>query len=133
MMILLILALMINAMQHYRQIEQDNFIDYERENAVSAALIFLVGVIHFITGGSAASTFSLFIMAPSLRWIVHDLTLNYLRGLPWDYLGTRSKLDNMLRRWQQSTNVHFIFLKVVALVVSFAIAFLFFTVWYHYL
>lgn len=123
-MILLILTLTINAMQHYRQIEQDNFIDYQRENLISASLIVLVGIVGFLTGRSVRATLSVYILAPSVRWIVHDLTLNYLRGLPWDYLGTRSQLDIMLRRWQQSTNVHFIFLKVVALIVSMTIAFL---------
>lgn len=121
-MSLLILILVINAISHYVQISNNQFINYRRENAISASLIIAAAVVVALTSCSYIAGFTLILCAPALRWIVHDLTLNYLRGLRWDYIGHRSKIDRYLHSWQVLTSVHFIWLKLFALMVSVALA-----------
>lgn len=33
------------------------------------------------------------VVLPSLRWMVHDLSMNIIRGRAWDYVGEGSYLD----------------------------------------
>lgn len=117
-MILLILALVLNACVHFRKIARNEFIQYGHENIESGFLIVGTVLIQMIFGLHWIDGIGLLIMAPSLRWFVHDLTLNYLRGVRWDYLGTRSNLDKFLRRVQNKTGLHFIFVKAALVGVS---------------
>lgn len=114
----LILILMLNSMIHFRKISRNEFIQYGPENLLSAVLIISVVAAQYLAGISLHDAIGLVIVAPALRWIIHDLTLNYLRGLRWDYLGTRSKLDRLLRRFQNKTGLHYIVVKAALLGVS---------------
>lgn len=44
-----------------------------------------------------------FTLLPALRWIMHDFLLNWFRGLPYDYLGSASKLDILGKSYDQFT------------------------------
>ena len=114
-MITLILILVLNACYHFRQIARNEFIRYDRENAISAVLIVAAIGVQYWAGLHWVDAVGLVAISPALRWIVHDLVLNYLRGLAWDYLGTRSKMDKFLRRFQNKTGLHFIFVKAALL------------------
>lgn len=114
----LLLIMVLNACVHFRKIARNEFIQYGSENIGSAFAILGTVWIEFALGVSWQNALGLIIMAPSLRWFVHDLTLNYLRGLAWDYLGTRSKLDKFLRRFQNKTGLHFMFVKAALVGVS---------------
>lgn len=111
----LILAMILNSIIHFRKISDNKFIQYGPENIGSAFVIVGVVCIEFALGLSWQDAAGLLIVAPSLRWIIHDLTLNYLRGLAWDYIGTRSKLDRFLRAFRTKTGLHFIFVKAALL------------------
>ena len=117
-MVSLMLMMVLNACVHFRKISRNEFIQYGHENIESGFLIVATILVQIIFGLHWLDGIGLLIMAPSLRWFVHDLTLNYLRGLAWDYLGTRSKLDKFLRRFQNKTGLHFIFVKAALIGVS---------------
>ena len=117
-MIPLILIMVLNACIHFRKIAQNQFIQYSPENIGSAFVIVGVVWIEFALGLSWQDAVGLIIVAPPLRWIIHDLTLNYLRGLAWDYIGTRSKLDRFLRAFRTKTGLHYILVKAALIGVS---------------
>lgn len=117
-MALLLLTIVINAMIHFRKIARHEFIQYNPENLFSTVLILAVIAAQYWAGQNWVDSIGLLIVAPALRWIVHDITLNYLRGLAWDYLSTRSKLDKFLRTFQNKTGLHFIFVKAALIGVS---------------
>lgn len=60
------------------------------------------------------------VLVPGVRWIVHDLLLNWFRGLPWDYFGKEvysAKTDKLLM-WGMDRGVGPFGLKLIALLVN---------------
>lgn len=114
----LILALVLNAISHYKKIGNNEFIHYPSENLTSFVVIVFVVLFEYFITRSLIHCAGLIVLAPSVRWIVHDLMLNWLRGLEWDYLGTRSRLDRFLRAFRNKIGLHYILVKAIALGVS---------------
>ncbi len=112
----LILVIEFNACLHYRQIRANVYIDYLREFFVSAGLIGGFFLVLFLLSVSAETILTLATSVLPLRWIFHDLTLNLLRGLRWDYLGTRSSADRFSRAFWERTGIHPIWLKWLLLI-----------------
>ncbi len=118
----LILLIEFNAYMHYRQIRANVYIDYLREFFVSAGLIGCFFLALLLLSVSAETILTLAAAVLPLRWIFHDLTLNLLRGLRWDYIGTRSRADRFSRAFSANSRFHVIWLKMAVLVVAVAAA-----------
>ncbi len=118
----LILLIEFNAYCHYKQIRANVYIDYLREFFVSAALIGDFFLSLSLLSVSAETMLTLAAAVLPLRWIFHDLTLNLLRGLRWDYIGTRSRADRFSRAFWERTGIHPIWLKWLLLIALVAAA-----------
>ena len=55
---------------------------------------------------------ALFLAAP-LRWIVHDLTMNLIRGKGINYTGEESRTDDILKAWEARTGTSGMILKLI--------------------
>jgi len=60
---------------------------------------------------------ALFLAAP-LRWIVHDLTMNLIRGKGINYTGSESLTDDILKAWEEKTGTAGLYLKFIALTIA---------------
>lgn len=109
-----IAILLLDAGIHFRIIQGNEFINYTQRNLIALGLF--VGITAIYAAFSGYDVFFQLAYVPALRWIIHDLWLNYLRGLSWDYLGTRSRTDRFLRKMP----VHQIIIKLSFLAVSVA-------------
>ena len=62
------------------------------------------------------------IVAPFVRWIVHDMTMNIVRDRHPEYLGKESTTDDILRWWKKTTNLPGYVLRLLSLGLSFHVA-----------
>lgn len=117
----LLLALVLNAKLHADKIKDGQEINYNMENMFSAIAILIAVLLDFAFFQSFRLAAAELVLAPALRWILHDLCMNYFRELPWDYMGVRSVHDNFLRRFNHDYRIHPIMVKLFFLWISVAV------------
>ena len=99
--------------EDFRQISQNKYIRYARENGLAFAAYGIAAAIGLLLGSDWRLIAASAVLIPGVRWIVHDAILNRLRGKKLDYLGKRSKADRFLSHIRPVT--HPITVKLFAL------------------
>ena len=72
-------------------------IDHNRHTITAAVLHIALSILFYLIGIDMKLIVIDLIMIMPVRWIVHDLTMNILRGEDWNYVGKGSVLDQKFR------------------------------------
>ena len=118
----LLLIMVIDPYIDYRQIKSGKQIHYPSHNIILGILALgLFGSAKF-WGFSWGEVLSFAVVFPFVRWFLHDLILNKMRGLPFHYLGTRAKTDQVLRFFRYEMGIPSLLVRFIALLISISFA-----------
>lgn len=125
LIVIVALIMMLNAFFDYWIInEKDVYIDHAKSTFIWMIVYTVcMGLWYFDNIQLRPFLLRVVVALPFVRWLIHDLVLNGLRGKEWDYLATGEKAaltDKLLARLP----FHFILLKLMLLAGVIALIFL---------
>lgn len=114
-------------LDYHTIVRKNEYIEYFKENLFAIIAYCILILLALIMRIQPNLIMAWIILIPSLRWIIHDLTLNFLRRSPWDYLGSRSKTDKFLVELSLLSRelgwaVHHLIIKILFLFISLSLS-----------
>lgn len=122
LIIIVALIMLLNAFFDYWIInEKDVYIDHAKSTFIWMLVYTVcIGLWYFDNIDLRPFLLRVVVALPFVRWLIHDLVLNGLRGKEWDYLSTGEKAaltDKLLVRFP----FHFIWLKLGLIILAFSL------------